>query len=322
MRLPRYLLFRLLQLVPLVLVVIVLNFALIHLAPGDVASLLAGETADPVYLAQVRETYGLDRPFPEQLARYFAQVLSGDLGRSYRSHAPVLDEIMERVPATLLLIGTSLLISVTLGTAIGAWLARRPGTWIDTAVSSAAVSLFSVPVFWLGLMLVLFFSVQHRWLPSSGMSTAGGPREGLARMLDVATHLVLPAIALSTVWVGQYVRLARTTVLDVMAETYITTVRAIGFPERRIVRHDALRNALLPIVTVFGLQLGLVLTGAVLTETVFSWPGLGRLIYEAILARDTPIVIGAFVLMTFTVALAALLTDLVYAALDPRVTLG
>jgi peptide/nickel transport system permease protein len=322
MRLPRYLLLRLLQLVPLVLVVIVLNFALIHLAPGDVASLLAGETADPVYLAQVRETYGLDRPFPEQLARYFAQVLSGDLGRSYRSHAPVLDEIMERVPATLLLIGTSLLLSVTLGTAIGAWLARRPGTWIDAAVSSAAVSLFSVPVFWLGLMLVLFFSVRHRWLPSSGMATAGGPREGLARMLDVATHLVLPAIALSTVWVGQYVRLARTTVLDVMAETYITTVRAIGFPERRIVRHDALRNALLPIVTVFGLQLGLVLTGAVLTETVFSWPGLGRLIYEAILARDTPIVIGAFVLMTFTVAIAALVTDLVYAALDPRVTLG
>jgi peptide/nickel transport system permease protein len=322
MRLPRYLLFRLLQLVPLVLLVILLNFALIHLAPGDVTSLLAGETADPIYLAQVRERYGLDRPFPEQLARYFGQVLSGDLGRSYRSHAPVLDEIMQRVPATLLLVGTSLLLAVTLGTALGAWLARRPGSWVDTLVSTVSVSLFSVPVFWLGLMLVLFFAVRHRWLPSSGMFTAGGPREGLARALDVATHMVLPVLTLSAIWIGQYVRLARTAVLDVMSETYITTVRAIGFPERRIVRHDALRNALLPVVTVFGLQLGLVLTGAVLTETVFSWPGLGRLIYEAILARDTPIVIGAFVLMSFTVALAALVTDLVYAALDPRVNLG
>jgi len=322
MRLPRYLLFRLLQLVPLVLLVILLNFALIHLAPGDVTSLLAGETADPIYLAQVRERYGLDRPFHEQLARYFAQVLSGDLGRSYRSHAPVLDEILERVPATLLLVGTSLALSVTIGTAIGATIARKPGSWLDTLVSTISVSLFSVPVFWLGLMLVLYFAVSHRWLPSSGMATAGGPREGFARLADVATHMVLPVIALSTVWIGQYVRLARTAVLDVLSETYITTVRAIGFPESRIVRHDALRNALLPVVTVFGLQLGLVLTGAVLTETVFSWPGLGRLIYEAILARDTPIVIGAFVLMSFTVALAALVTDLIYAALDPRVTLG
>ena len=322
MQLPRYLLFRLLQLVPLVLIVIVLNFALIHLAPGDVASVLAGETADPIYLAQVRAEYGLDRPFPEQLARYVTQVLSGDLGRSYRSHAPVLDEILARVPATLLLVGASLAFSVTLGTAIGAWIARKPGTWLDTLVSSIGVSLFSIPVFWLGLMLVLLFAVTFRWLPSSGMTTAGGPREGLPRVLDVAYHMVLPVLALSTVWIGQYVRLARTAVVDVLSETYITTVRAIGFPESRIIRHDALRNALLPVVTVFGLQLGLVLTGAVLTETVFSWPGLGRLIYEAILARDTPIVMGAFILMSFTVALAALVTDLVYAALDPRVTLG
>ncbi len=322
MQLPRYLLFRLLQLVPLVLIVIVLNFALIHLAPGDVASVLAGETADPVYLEQVRATYGLDRPFPEQLLRYVTQVLSGDLGRSYRSHTPVLDEILARVPATLLLVGTSLALSVTLGTAIGTWIARKPGSWLDTLVSTIGVSLFSVPVFWLGLMLVLFFAVSYRWLPSSGMTTVGGPREGLPWVLDVARHMVLPVLTLSTVWIGQYVRLARTAVVDVLSETYITTVRAIGFPESRIIRHDALRNALLPVVTVFGLQLGLVLTGAVLTETVFSWPGLGRLIYEAILARDTPIVMGAFILMSFTVALAALVTDLVYAALDPRVTLG
>lgn len=321
MRLRRYVLFRVAQLIPVVLIVIVLNFLLIHLAPGDVSILLAGEDADPVYMAAIREAYGLDRPFHEQLWRYLRQVLSFDLGRSFRSREPVMAEIMARVPATLMLVGAALLIAVVAGTAIGTLIARRPGSALDTVVSAMSISLFSVPVFWLGLMLILFFAVQLRWLPTSGMGSVDGPREGLGRMLDVAQHMVLPVLTLSTVWIGQYVRLARSSVSEVLAESYVTTVRAIGFPERRVLLHYALRNALLPVVTVLGLQLGLALTGAVLTETVFSWPGLGRMIYEAILARDTPIIMGAFILMSFTVALASLVTDLVYAALDPRVSL-
>ncbi len=321
MRLRRYILFRALQLIPVTLVVIVLNFLLIHLAPGDIAIILAGDSADPAYLETVRQRYGLDRPFHEQLWRYLVQVGSGDLGISFRSREPVFTEIMSRVPATLLLVGTSLLLSVVLGTWIGTWIARRPGSALDSWVSAGAVALFSVPVFWLGLMLVLLFSVRIPLLPGMGMASVDGPREGLGRVLDVAQHLVLPVLALMTVSVGQYVRLARSAVAEVMGESYITTARAVGYRERTILMRHALRNALLPVVTVLGLQLGLMLTGAVLTETVFSWPGLGRLIYDAILARDTPVIMGAFIAMSITVALAALVTDLVYAALDPRVKL-
>jgi peptide/nickel transport system permease protein len=315
------LLYRVLQLVPVTLVVIILNFLLVHLAPGDVSIILAGESADPAYLATIRERYGLDRPFLEQLWRYLVQVGSGDLGVSFRSREPVFAEIMSRVPATLLLVGTSLALSVVLGTWIGTWIARKPGSAVDSTVSAMAVALFSMPVFWLGLMLVLLFAVELQVLPAMGMSSVDGPREGFGRVLDIAQHMVLPVLALSTVSLGQYVRLARSAVAEVMGESYITTVRAIGFPERTILMHYALRNALLPVVTVLGLQLGLVLTGAVLTESVFSWPGLGRLIYDAILARDTPVIMGAFIIMSVTVALASLVTDLLYAALDPRVKL-
>ncbi len=321
MRLRRYLILRLLQLIPVILVVIVLNFVLIHLAPGDVSVTLAGEDVDPVYMQHVRELYGLDRPFLEQLWRYLVQVGQGDLGLSYRSREPVVTEILRRVPATLLLVGTALLFAVAIGTTVGTMVANRQGSLSDTATSALAIGFYSIPVFWLGLMLILLFGVELRWLPTSGMYSLIGPRDPLGRALDVAVHLVLPALALSTVWIGQYLRLARTSVVSVMSENYITTVRAIGFRPRTVLLHYALRNALLPVVTVLGLQMGLVLTGAVLTETVFSWPGLGRLIYDAILARDTPIIMGSYIAMSITVALASLITDLVYAALDPRVEL-
>ncbi|MBL8702934.1 MAG: ABC transporter permease [Alphaproteobacteria bacterium] len=321
MRLRRYILLRALQLVPVTLVVIVLNFLLIHLAPGDISLILAGETADPAYLASIRERFGLDQPFHVQLWRYLVQVASGDLGLSLRSREPVFAEIMSRVPATLLLVGTSLALSVALGTWIGTWIARRPGSALDRWVSALAVALFSVPVFWLGLMLVLLFAVRLPILPAMGMASVDGPRDGIGRILDVAQHLVLPVLALMTVSLGQYVRLARSAVAEVMGEAYITTVRAIGFRDRTILMRYALRNAMLPVVTVLGLQLALILTGAVLTETVFSWPGLGRLLYDAILARDTPVIMGAFIIMSVTVAAASLATDLVYAALDPRVKL-
>jgi len=321
MRLFRYFLYRLAQMLPVALLIVVINFVLIHLAPGDVSILLAGEGADPDYMQAVRERYGLDLPLVQQLGLYIGQILQGDLGLSYRTGEPVIDIIAERVPATLLLAGTSLAIAAIVGTAIGTWISRRPGSALDTAVTTLSISLFSIPVFWLGLMLILLFAVNLRWLPSSGMVTIGGPREGLGRVLDIARHMVLPVIALSTVWLGQYVRLARASVSEVLSEGYVTTARAIGYPERTIMVRYGLRNAMLPIVTVLGLELGLLLSGAVLTETVFAWPGLGRLIYDAILARDMPIIMGAFLIMSFTVMIAALLTDLLYAALDPRVRL-
>jgi peptide/nickel transport system permease protein len=321
MRLQRYILLRLLYLAPVVVAVIVVNFLLIHLAPGDVATTLAGDDANPEYIAHIRNLYGLDRPFLEQLWTYLSRVAQGDLGVSFRSREPVLVEIMRRVPATLLLVGTSLGVAVLVGTACGALIARRPGGKADTAASAIAIALYSVPVFWVGLMLVLLFGVNLRWLPVSGMYDLMGPREGWRGALNVARHLVLPTLALSTVWIGQYLLLARTSVIQALAEPYVTTARAVGFPERTILLHHALRNAMLPLVTVLGLQMGLVLTGAVLTETVFSWPGLGRMIYEAILTRDTPVIMGAYVVMSFTVAIASLVTDIAYAALDPRVEL-
>ncbi len=321
MRLLQYFILRLLQMVPIALLIIVINFVLIHLAPGDVSIMLAGEGADPEYMQSVREAYGLDRPLHEQLFVYLGQVLQGDLGLSFRTREPVIGIIAERIPATLLLAGTSLILASVIGVIIGTLMARRPGSALDTAVTTLSISLFSIPVFWFGLMLILLFAVNLKWLPSSGMVSITAPREGWGYVLDVAKHMVLPVIALSAVWLGQYVRLARASVSETLAEPYVTTARAIGFPERRIMARFALRNAMLPIVTVLGLELGMLLSGAVLTETVFSWPGLGRLIYEAILARDTPLIMGAFIIMSFTVMLAALVTDLIYAALDPRVRL-
>lgn len=321
MRLLRYFLFRLLQMFPIALFIVIINFALIHLAPGDVSILLAGEGADPEYMQSVRETYGLDKPLHIQLGAYIGQLLQGDLGLSFRTREPVLGIIAERIPATLLLAGTALVLASVLGVVIGAVMARRPGSAMDTAVTALSISLFSIPVFWLGLMLILLFAVTLRWLPSSGMVSISAPREGFGHILDVARHMILPVLSLSAIWLGQYVRLSRASVSETLAEPYVTTARAIGFPERRVMTRFALRNAMLPIVTVLGLELGLLLSGAVLTETVFSWPGLGRLIYEAILSRDTPVIMGAFLIMSFTVMLAALLTDLLYAALDPRVRL-
>lgn len=321
MRLPRYFLFRLLQMFPIALFIVIINFALIHTAPGDVSILLAGEGADPEYMAQVRENYGLDKPLYQQLGAYIGQLLQGDLGLSFRTREPVIGIIAERIPATLLLAGTALVLASVAGVAIGAIMARRPGSALDTAVTTLSISLFSIPVFWLGLMLILLFAVTLKWLPSSGMASIAGPREGIGYVLDVAKHMILPVASLSAIWLGQYVRLARASVSETLAEPYVTTARAIGYPERRVMTRFALRNAMLPIVTVLGLELGLLLSGAVLTETVFSWPGLGRLIYEAILSRDTPVIMGAFLIMSFTVMLAALLTDLLYAALDPRVRL-
>jgi peptide/nickel transport system permease protein len=318
-QLQKYLVRRLLQLIPVILVVIVLNFVLMQLAPGDITYILAGEEPDPEYVEYLRHKYGLDRPIHEQLFVYMGRVLQGDLGDSYRYREPVLSVIGRHLAPTLLLMITSLFMASVIGTAIGTFLAPRAGSPTDVTVSILAVSSYSIPVFWLGLMLILLFAIRLDWFPVSGMYDVLRSNKGIDRVLDVLYHLVLPALTLSLVWLGQYVRLARSSVLQVLNEDFITAVRAVGFRPNTILVHHALRNALLPIVSVLGIQLGLAIGGAVLTETVFAWPGLGRVIYEGILARDTPLIMGAYVVMSVCVALASLLADLLYASLDPRV---
>lgn len=319
MRIGRYLVRRLVQLIPVLLVIATLQFALIQLAPGNAAQVIAGEDQNPEYIAALVQRFGLDKPLPVQYVIYLGNLVRGDLGDSFTYGRPVIEVLWSRLPATLLLLGIALVLAAVVGTAVGTLLSRHPGGWLDTTASVIAIGSYSVPVFWLGLILVLVFGVWLRWLPTSGLLSANGRYGPLGVVGDIAAHLVLPVATLTAVFLGQYLRLARTAVADALREDYVTAARAAGFTERTILFRYALRNALLPIVTVFGLHLGLVLAGAVLTETVFSWPGIGSLLYQAILARDVPLVTGAYFLVGVTVVLAALVTDLVYAMLDPRV---
>ncbi len=319
MRLTQYVLRRILQLAPVVLVVVIVNFVLMHAAPGDVTHILVGENPDPEYQALMRQRFGLDRPVHEQLLVYLGRVFRGDLGDSYLMRRPVIQIIAERAGPTVILAGTSLLIAGVIGTLLGTLVSIRAGTTVDVAVSVVAVTSYSLPIFWLGLMLILAFSIYLSWFPATGMMTSMGPEGYWGQLLDRLHHLTLPVATLVIGGFGQYLRVARTSVLQVLNEDFITTARAIGFNRTAILVRHALRNASLPIVSMLGLQLGVALTGAVLTETVFAWPGLGRLVYEAILGRDTPLIMGAYIVMSILVALASLLTDLVYAILDPRV---
>ena len=304
MRLRGYILARVAQFVPVTLVVIVLNFLLIHLAPGDVSIILAGETADPAYLAAIRERYGLDRPFLEQLWRYLVQVASGDLGLSFRSREPVMAEIMSRVPATLLLVGTSLVLAVVLGVAIGTWIARRPGSALDSWTSAIAVALFSVPVFWLGLMLVLLFAVRLNWLPSGGA--------------DSWTHGILPVITLGTAGAAIIARFTRSAMLEVLGQPYVRAALAKGVPWRGVVWRHALPNAAIPTVTIIGFMVGTLIAGAVVVESVFSWPGVGRMLVVGVANRDLAVVQCILLLVAACMVTSNFTVDLLYGWIDPR----
>ncbi len=315
----KYILRRLLQLVPVVLTVLAINFVLIHAAPGDPAVYLAGEDPNPQYIASIRHAYGLDRPLWQQFIVYIGRVLQGDLGRSHMNNRMVLDLIKERLPATLFLIITAYGLSAIIGTLLGGLAAKRPGSWADTAISTGGILGHSVPVFWLGLMMIALFAVKLDWLPTSGLRSVEMPRSLWAQGLVYAKHLILPAATLALTNVGQYIRLSRASVVEVMEEDFITTARGVGYPENTIFLRHALRNALLPVVTIAGLQLGAAFAGATLTETVFAWPGLGRLMFESIMSRDYPLLMGSYLILATTVVLANMLTDIVYAYLDPRV---
>jgi peptide/nickel transport system permease protein len=305
--------------IPVVLLAVVLNFLIISLAPGDPAVVMAGDQAPDSFIAELHKSYGLDDPLPVRLATYIGRLAQGDLGYSFSYQRPVGGLLLERLTATLLLVLTSELLAIVVGSwlgAIAAWQHRRA---LDKAISTASLLLYCMPVFWTGLMLILLFAVELRWLPSSGMTSLLA--FNIPRWLDVARHLILPATCLFLYTLPTYIRLTRASVLGVAKEDYVTTARAIGYTERKVYLRHALRNALLPTVTVAGLSLSSLLTGALLVETVFAWPGLGRLMFEAVGTRDYPLLMGGFLFATLMVVIGNFITDLLYHYLDPRVSL-
>lgn len=308
----------------LILAVLVLNFLLIQLAPGDPAEVIAGEMggASAEVMAAIREQYGLDKPVLTQLALYLGRALQGDLGMSYFYNRPVVELILSRLGPTMLLVVTALGFAMIVGTRLGLLASRNPRGIASAVVTVLSMVGYSAPVFWTGLMLVILFGATIPLFPVAGMIDVvkqGGP---LMRALDIAHHLVLPALTLGLVYLAQYSRLTRASMLEVLGADYIRTARAKGVSERKVFTHHAFRNALLPVVTVAGMQFGAIISGAVLVETVFSWPGLGTLAFQSILARDYPTVLGILFFSTLIVIIANLLTDFVSRLLDPRLAGG
>jgi len=315
----RYLLRRVLQLPPTAAAILLVGFLLIHLAPGDPVLALAGENGDAAYYAFVRQKFGLDQPLPTQLAKYAGNVLRGDLGTSYVQGRPVIDIIAERLPATLLLTSSALVVSTVVGIAVGVFAATRRRRWPDITVTLATLTLYAAPVFFIGQLAILLLALQLGWFPVQGMSTARSSATGLSHAFDIGHHLVLPVLALAAQEIAAVSRLTRVGMLDELARDHIRTARAKGVPERAVVLKHGLRRAMLPVVTVLGGRVGHVVAGAVIVEAVFGWPGLGRLLITAMQTRDAPVVLGVFLLVAVTVVVANLLTDIAYAWLDPRV---
>ncbi|CAB3690589.1 MULTISPECIES: ABC transporter permease [Achromobacter] len=311
-----------------VLGVVIINFFLIRLAPGDPAAVLAGQAGagDAAYVDQLRVAFGLDKPILTQLMLYLKGVVQLDLGFSYRNHVPVLDLIVERLPATFLLMSCAFVFSIVLGVFLGVVAAkaryRNKRRWIDSSVMTGALLLYATPLFWLSLMGILLFSVVLGWLPAFGMETVGSGLTGLARAADIAQHLVLPTITLGCFFMAVYVRLTRASMLEVIGMDFVKTARAKGVSPSRVIRTHVLRNALLPVITFAGIQLGQMAGGAVLTETVFAWPGIGRLMFDALLQRDYQLLLGIFLVTSIMVVVFNLLTDVLYRLIDPRIGAG
>lgn len=301
----RFLLGRLALLVPTLLGVLAVTFLLLYVAPGDPVQSMVGERADPETIARLRAELHLDDPLPAQFAHYVGGVVRGDLGTSYITRRPILGDLLGRFPATLQLAGAAMLFAALTGIAAGIYGAWRPGSWPDRLASLGAYLGISFPVYWVGLLLILMFAVTLRWLPPSG---ARGPR-----------YVILPALALGMRSVAFLSRMTRAAMQDVLQSDFVRTARAKGLGEGRVVLRHAFRNALLPVVTVLGLDFGSYLTGSILTETIFSWPGVGRYVLTAIDKRDLPAIQGSILFLSVVFVLVNLLTDVVYARVDPRV---
>ncbi len=316
----RYVLGRLLQIPPLLLGLVTVIWLVVRLAPGDPVLALVGDFPAPdEYVRKVRAEFGLDRSLPEQYLRYVAAVARGDLGFSFVFRRPVLELVLERAGATALLTATALALASLAGVALGILAAGRPFSVLDGLISGGSVVGFSVPVFWLGQLLILLFAVTLGWLPAQGMVSLRVSSEGWARVWDIALHLTLPAVALSLRFLAMTARLARASMLEVLGRDYVRTAQAKGASTLRVLFAHAFPNAALPVLTLVGYNLGFVLAGSALVETVFGWPGMGRLLYDSVFARDFPVLLGVMIAVSLTVVLANLATDLLYAYFDPRI---
>jgi ABC-type dipeptide/oligopeptide/nickel transport system permease component len=301
----RYILHRILMLVPVLFGVTLVSFSLLHMVPGDPAEVLAGQEATQEDVDRIRKEYGLDQPLVVQYLRFIGNAARGDLGISVQSRHPVRELLLQRLAFTLQLSLASILVASAIGLLAGIISSTRQYSLFDTASMLGALFGISMPIFWLGLLLILIFAVRLHWFPSGGT--------GALR------HLILPAIALGSASAAVIARMTRASMLEVTRQDYIRTARATGYRESVVVFRHALKNAMIPVVTVFGLEFGYMLGGAVLTETVFSLPGIGRLLVEGIFARDYPVVQGAMILVATTFVLVNLLTDVAYAFFDPRI---
>jgi len=304
----RYLIRRLLSAVVVLFAVAVVSFLMLHLIPGDPARSVAGLNADDAEVEAIRTQLGLDRPLPIQFATFLGNAVQGDLGRSIKSRKPVAMELADRLPATVHLALAAALISTVLGILTGVLSAVRRQSLLDVCSTVLAIGGVSLPIYWLGLVLILVFSVQFQWFPTTGYE---GPR-----------HLVLPAVTLGYYSTAVISRMTRSSMLEVLSMDYIRTARAKGLAERAVIQRHALKNAMIPTVTVVGLQLGALLSGAVITETVFAWPGIGKYAVDATLGRDYPVVQAVVLLMAVIFTTVNLAVDLLYAHLDPRIRYG
>jgi len=300
-----FLLKRLLAIIPVLLGITLLLFFMLRMLPGDPAQVLAGQMASPADVEIIRVQMGLDQPIHIQYASFLNRLLHLDLGRSARTQNPVIQEIWARLPNTLVLAVCAITLACAFGIPAGVIAAVRPYSWVDYLVTIASLFGISMPVFWLGIMLMIGFAVILQWLPAGGIGTW--------------KHLVLPSITLASFVVAFIARMTRSCMLEVLAQDYVTTARSKGLKENVIIIKHALKNALIPIITVVGLQFGLLLGGAVLTETVFAWPGLGRLIVDSILARDYAMIQGSILIFGLLYTLVNLVVDLAYAFVDPRI---
>jgi ABC-type dipeptide/oligopeptide/nickel transport system permease component len=301
-----FILRRLLLAIPTLFGVLVVTFLLLYVAPGDPVQEMVGERADSATIANLRRQLRLDEPITSQFVHYASGILHGDLGESYITRRPIIRDVLQRFPKTLLLAGSAMLLASILGILIGVLSARHPDGWFDRIALGGAYLGISFPVYWVGLILILLFAVTLHWLPPSGY---GGLR-----------HLILPALALGMRSIAFLARITRSAMLEVLNSDYIRTARAKGVREWTVVTHHALRNAIIPVITVLGLDFGYYLTGSILTETIFSWPGLGRYVVNAIARRDLPAIQGSVLFLSVVFVLVNLLTDLTYAKADKRIS--
>ena len=314
---------RLLQMLPVVLGIVAINFLLLNLTPGDLVDVMAAEEqiSDPQVLAQIRAEYGLDKPLHEQLFNYVWNIVNLDLGYSFRHSQPVWDVIVQRLPATLILMSVSMALALFIGVLAGVVASLKVNTLYDNLISVVAIVFFAAPSFWIGLMMMVLFSVKLGLLPVSGMFTIGADYSLAGEIWDVTRHLVMPSVALGLFYAAIYARVMRASMLEVFGLDFIRTARAKGLGRNRVAFKHVLRNALLPVVTLFGLQLGTMLAGSVVIESVFSWPGIGTLVFEAVLTRNFPLVMGVLLFGSILVVIANLAVDLIYMRLDPRIEL-